>query len=201
VLKAASGSEGAMRFSPALKTKQKLWKAMPVGHALRVVMRFRPDVWRRGLFPKEMRARNGRALGFLHSRERYFPVWWSEAPAPVLVGWTGGPAAEELAHVSPRKKFSRACQTLSKLLSCSPSVLRKQVVDFRIHDWTVDPFTRGAYSFSIAGLEDAPARMAKPEARTLFFAGEATADPLELGTVHGALARGERAAKQILEGR
>jgi len=31
----------------------------------------------------------------------------------------------------------------------------------------------------------------------LFFAGEATGDVLELGTVHGALASGERAAREM----
>ena len=70
-------------------------------------------------------------------------------------------------------------------------------MDWRTHDWAADPLTRGAYSFSIAGLEDAPQRLAKPIAGTLFFAGEATADALDLGTVHGALTSGDRAAREI----
>ncbi len=66
------------------------------------------------------------------------------------------------------------------------------------YNWTADPFTRGAYSFATAGFENAPQEFARPIARTIFFAGEATADRLELGTVHGALASGERAAQGIL---
>jgi monoamine oxidase len=33
---------------------------------------------------------------------------------------------------------------------------------------------------------------------TLFFAGEATADGEEVGTVHGALSSGVRAAKEVI---
>jgi monoamine oxidase len=198
VLRAKPGETGAVRFVPALKPKEKLWRTLPIGHALRVVIRFRSDFWTRGVIPKEMRANGGRAFGFLHSRERFFPVWWSKAPAPILVGWTGGPAAEELSRFTPRAQFREARRTLAALLGCLQTVLGRAVVDFRIHDWTSDPLTRGAYSFSVAREEDAPTRLARAVDSTLFFAGEATADPLELGTVQGALASGERAAGELL---
>ena len=51
-----------------------------------------------------------------------------------------------------------------------------------------------AYSFVTAGHEDAPHRLAAPVADTLFFAGEATSLDSQIGTVHGALASGMRAA-------
>jgi len=62
----------------------------------------------------------------------------------------------------------------------------------------IDPYTNGAYSFSAAGLENEPARLATSVDSTLFFAGEATADPLEIGTVHGAISTGERAGREAL---
>ncbi|MEO6002018.1 MAG: NAD(P)/FAD-dependent oxidoreductase [Opitutus sp.] len=200
VLRAPAGAKGAIRFDPPLKDKERVWAAVETGEALRVIFRLRADVWQRGVMPKELRARSGRAFGFLHSKEKFFPVWWSEAPAPIIVGWTGGPAVRKLAGQSRSRIFREAKRTLARLLDCAEPSLDRLVVDQQTHDWTADPLTRGAYSFSKAGNEDVPKALARPIDDVLFFAGEATADPLELGTVHGALASGARAAKEILAG-
>ena len=65
------------------------------------------------------------------------------------------------------------------------------------HDWSLDPFSRGAYSYVVAGALDAPQAMTRPEAGTLFFAGEHTDITGHWGTVHAALGSGLRAAAQI----
>ena len=197
VLQARQGHVGRISFAPKLKEREQLWRQLTVGHAVRVILRMRADVWRRGVVPAHLRRGAGKAFGFLHSDERLFPVWWSEAPEPILVGWTGGPAAKKLAGKSPKTVFAHARRTLAKLLGCSEPALAGAILDWRTYDWSSDPFTRGAYSFSMAGFEDAPRRLAQPIARTLFFAGEATAEPLELGTVHGALASGHRVASEV----
>ncbi|ACB76745.1 flavin monoamine oxidase family protein [Opitutus terrae] len=197
VLQAAPGTRGAIRFVPALPQKEREWRRLGCGHAIRVVLRLRADVWRRGGLPAELRARQGRAFGFLHSDEPEFPVWWSEAPQPVLVGWTGGPAAARWSGASPQRQQRAARRVLARLLACPVTRLERVILDWRTHDWTADPFSRCAYSFSAAGAEHVPALLARPVQRTVFFAGEATADPLELGTVHGALMSGERAAREV----
>lgn len=201
VLSAGAGERGALRFSPKLPDKDQTWQALGVGHALRVILRLRRDAWVRGFLPAELRASQGRAFGFLHSDESAFPVWWSKGPQPILVGWSGGPAAERMAGWKPDMIYREARRALARLTGGAESAIDRAVLDWRTHDWAGDPFTRGAYSFSVAGGEDAPRRAAAPVQNTLFFAGEATADPLELGTVHGALASGERAAAEILAGR
>jgi monoamine oxidase len=198
VLQAAPGAEGGIKFSPELGARRKLWRSVPKGHAVRVVLRMRGDIWRRGVVPAELRRRSGAAFGFLHSDESFFPVWWSEAPQPVLVGWTGGPSAQKLAGVPAKQIFERARKTLSKLLGCPEEKLSRSVVDWRTHDWATDPLTRGAYSFSVAGKEKIPQQIARPIERTLFFAGEATGDALELGTAHGAVSSGEGVAREIV---
>jgi monoamine oxidase len=198
VLCADAGERGAIRFEPPLKTKARMLQSVESGHALRLVLRLRADVWRRNVIPADLRADQGRAFGFLHSEERYFPVWWSLAPNPVIVGWVGGPAAKELAGASPSKIFHRGRASLARLLGVSKTEIDSVIVDWRTHDWARDPYTRGAYSYAIAGNESVPAVLAKPVAGTVFFAGEATADALELGTVHGAFSSGIRAAKEIL---
>ena len=71
------------------------------------------------------------------------------------------------------------------------------VEDVWMHNWVHDPFARGAYSYPKVGGVDAPAVLARPLAGTLFFAGEATDTEGATGTVHGAIATGRRAARQV----
>jgi len=99
---------------------------------------------------------------------------------------------------APALVLAQAVRSLRALLEVPAEEIRLGLLDIRLHNWSADPFTRGAYSFSNAGLEDAPARLGRPLDRTLFFAGEATAAIDELGTVHGAIASGLRAAKELL---
>jgi monoamine oxidase len=66
------------------------------------------------------------------------------------------------------------------------------------HDWTLDPFSRGAYSYSLVGGAEAARALAAPLDETLFFAGEATCEPPANGTVEGALESGYRAAHEAL---
>lgn len=197
VLRARAGETGAVSFEPRL-AKERVWRGIEPGHAVRVMLRLRSDAWRRGPIPGELRAGSGREFGFLHGPADAFPVWWAEAPGTALVGWTGGPQAARMAGWTEARVVKTAVAALARRLGVSTAALGRTVVDARTHDWTADPFTRGAYSYSVAAHEDAPARLAEPVAGTLFFAGEATADSLELGTVHGALASGERAAAEIL---
>jgi len=196
VLHAAASGLGGIRFDPPLVEKQRLWRKLESGHAFRIVFRLRDTAWQERIIPAELRAHRGRGFGFLRSFEEAFPVWWSEAPDPMLVGWTGGPPAAAMAGLAKKEIFCRALHTLSRLLRCKADALADLIVDWRTHDWTSDPFSRGAYSFSTAGYETAPAKLAASVKGTLFFAGEATADSLDLGTVHAALASGQRAARE-----
>ena len=65
------------------------------------------------------------------------------------------------------------------------------------HHWDNDPLSRGAYSYQLVGGTTAPSELAKPLRGTLYFAGEATAPDGRLGTVDGAIASGQRAARQV----
>jgi monoamine oxidase len=68
-----------------------------------------------------------------------------------------------------------------------------------VHNWSKDPFARGAYSYAAVGGLEARRRLAEPIENTLYFAGEATNTQGYSGTVHGALASGRRAARHLLE--
>jgi monoamine oxidase len=77
--------------------------------------------------------------------------------------------------------------------------LRRQMTGSLMHDWQADPFSRGAYSYAAVGGMGAAAKLAEPVANTLYFAGEATNGDGYNGTVHGAIATGLRAAKELLQ--
>ncbi len=63
--------------------------------------------------------------------------------------------------------------------------------------WIGDPFARGAYSYMLVCGAESPAKMARPVANALFFAGEACDAEGRNGTVHGAIGSGRRAAREV----
>jgi monoamine oxidase len=195
VWRARPPQRGAMRFEPPLRAKEKIAAKMGVGQVIRVVLRLDARRWR-ALLPPALR-RSAAGFGFIHSQVEGVPVWWSLSRAPVLTGWAGGPAAMALAKLPRSRIFERALSSLAEIVSAPKAALRRAVAGWHTHNWTRDPFSRGAYSFIAAGGEDAAAKLREPVQDTLFFAGEATADGEDVGTVHGAMATGERAAQEV----
>jgi monoamine oxidase len=193
VLQARSGV-GAVRFHPVLGRKQAVIDAMQMGHVVRIVIRFAKGAWRR-MLPDVLR----RGFGFIHSSVEGVPVWWSLADDPVLVGWAGGPAAMALLRMPTAARFQRALGSLAEILGIAPGIVRRGVIDWETRDWTDDPFSRGAYSFTAAGQDGGAAELRRPLRDTLFFAGEATAEGSEVGTVHGALRSGIRAGGEAAQ--
>ncbi len=198
VLQARAPAPGAINFEPELRAERTLWDRLKFGHAVRIVLQLQTDIWKRPPIPEDLRADDGRAFGFLHATKGAFPVWWSSAPAPLITGWVGGPHAWALAGRPDHEIFRHALYSLAAHLRCTEAELAEAIVAWHLHNWSADPYARGAYTFSQAGFEDAPAQLARPVRDTIFFAGEATADAQEIGTVHGALVSGQRAARAVL---
>lgn len=196
VLRAPSGPS-AIRFEPGLGAHADLLRRIEPGHVVRVTLWLRADAWRTGPIPAPMRRDDGLEFGFLQSPTAEFPVWWARPPHPILVGWSGGPAAKRLAGKSPEAIARRAIASLAAALHRPSSEVQDLVVAVRTHDWSTDPWTLGAYSYATAGAEGVPALLADPVGQTLAFAGEHTAALQDLGTVHGALSSGRRAARQV----
>lgn len=196
VWQAPRAQRGAVRFEPALRAKMKVARAMGVGHVVRLQLRLDARKWR-ALLPERLRKASRGEFGFIHSRIEGVPVWWALSGKPILTGWAGGPAARALVGRTRSGVLEKALTSLSRVWGVSKRALRTAVVDWETHNWSRDPFSRGAYSFIAAGKEDAAERLREPVQETLFFAGEATADGAEVGTVHGALASGLRAAEEV----
>ncbi len=142
-------------------------------------------------------------MSFVFTPSRMPPVWWTRhpepQPSPTLVGWCGGPRCKELQGLSAADLAERACGELAEVFDVPVERIRQALVSTHTFDWSGDPFASGAYSYVPAGALDAPAAMTRPEADTLYFAGEHTDTTGNWGTVHAALATGLRAARQVLE--
>jgi monoamine oxidase len=126
-------------------------------------------------------------------------VFWTLAPveAPVLVGWAGGPDAERLAGRPAQEVLRLALRSAARGLGTRAEELEERLDAGTVVDWTRDPFAGGGYAVFPIGSAGASETLARPVERTLFFAGEATAG-VDAGTVEGALASGERAAREVL---
>ena len=201
VLQARPNEIGAVEFDPDLgQAKCESLRLLESGSAVRVVVHLHDRIWASQEFGRKMHSKELDALGFLHSNDRDFPLWWTAYPvrAPVIVGWRGGPGARRLSHLSPGQIEARAIASLARHLRMAPQRLRSRVEGVWTHDWEHDPFARGVYSYQRVGGADAPAALARPLKRTLFFAGESTGTDGGTGTVDGAIVTGRRAAAQVL---
>jgi lysine-specific histone demethylase 1B len=67
-----------------------------------------------------------------------------------------------------------------------------------VNNWTINPFVKGAYSYSTIGMGDARKVATKPINKKLYFAGEAMNTNGHHQTVHGAIETGYREVLNIL---
>jgi len=166
----------------------------------KVMLRFRSRFWEERSLPAVPPGSDITSPGFIVSRDEWMPTRWTSHPvyAPVLTGWAGGPAADRFGPASGRLAAGQAVQALSRIFGLSASEIHEQLDGWYTHNWRLDPFARGAYSYVYAGGIPAQRAFARPMDGTLFFAGEATNTEGHSGTLHGAIATGRRAASEVI---
>ena len=199
LLKARVGQPGVVQFTPELpRQKKEALDRLEMGKVIRVTLRFRERFWD-SIRPPDARASLSN-MSFLFSQDDWFPTWWTAHPAksPIITGWAPFRSAERLSGRSPSFVVEHSLQTLSTLLRVSQSELQNIFGEAYFHDWQTDPFSLGAYSYGKVGANEAQQALVEPIQNKLYFAGEATDTAGNNGTVHGAIASGYRAAKQIL---
>ena len=200
VLRAKHHQRGAVRFVPDLPRQTlSAIDGIEMGQATRVVLQFRERFWEKlEIVGRDCREKLSQ-LGFVHYPEAPFATWWTLLPlrAAVMVGWAGGPAAEEFVGRGKEYAVERALNSLGQILGVSEASLRNLLLAAHTHDWGSDPFSRGAYAYlPVNGLE-AQRTLARPLDGTVYFAGEAISVG-HIGTVHGAIASGRLAATKML---
>ena len=196
VLQAPLGTEGAVCFRPELPEKADALKQLEMGTAIRLVLCFRHCFW---TDPKLVRLPMP-DMSFLSSPEELFPMWWSSQSGgtSMLTGWSGGVRAEQLSGRGNADIMKRGLEVVRNVFGVPLETLRDLLQGSFVHDWQSDPYCRGAYSYALADGKEAARRLAAPLRNTLFFAGEATDFSGHNGTVHGAIASGQRAATELL---
>ncbi|MBZ5492627.1 MAG: FAD-dependent oxidoreductase [Acidobacteriia bacterium] len=184
---------GSIVFSPALPEKQNAMSFLEMGPVIRVSLCFKEKFWARD--PKMA------DLSFLFTDDHQFPTWWTSNPLPypILTGWAAGPNASAHTGRSNDEIIRSALQSLARITKTAEPELRTQMTASFVHNWQADPFSRGAYSYTAVGGMNAAKKLAETVVDTLFFAGEATNSHGYNGTVHGAIATGLRAAKELLQ--
>ncbi|HEV2399437.1 MAG TPA: NAD(P)/FAD-dependent oxidoreductase [Candidatus Sulfotelmatobacter sp.] len=201
VLKAATAERGVIQFCPELPAeKLNALEKLEMGHVIRVVLRFRERFWEK-VSPSGKKTLA--EMSFLFSDDGSFPTWWTLMPHkyPVITGWAPVGAADRLSGRDPEFVKRQAVQTLARSFGVNAELIESSLESAHYHDWQSDPFSRGAYSYGKVGCDGAQQSLGAPVENTLFFAGEATDTSGRNGTVHGAIASGERAAKEILRAR
>jgi monoamine oxidase len=183
----------AIRFEPELPplTRQAIAQ-IATGPVIKVVLCFREAFW------ESLQNHRWRDAAFFVG-DGEFPTLWTQLPvrANTLVAWAGGPVAERLAAKTHDECKALALACAGRYLGDAQAAENAFEVAY-LHDWQRDPYARGAYTYALVGGEGAREALAAPVDGTLWFAGEATAEGNEGGTVAGALWSGLRAAREIL---
>jgi monoamine oxidase len=202
VLQIGPAAVGGIQFDPPIRDTLRTAAKLVMGAVVRVVLQVDQPFWADERFAKRVGDERLDTMAFLQSRSRVqFPAWWTPYPvrAPMLVGWCGGPSARQMMSLTRDEIVVAAFQSLATLLGMTKRAVERHVVTAFTHDWTNDPYSRGAYSYAAVGGDRASVQLAKPVQGTLFFAGEHADKEGRNGTVHGAIASGQSAADRVLE--
>lgn len=166
----------ALTIDPEPPVLTQARRAIGTGQAIRVTFGFREAI---------------RQTGFLHADEP-FPVCWTDGP--LVTAWAGGSKADALGAHSPEALKRIALASLRGILGEDPG----EPVGAWFHDWRTDPWSRAAYSYVCVGGMKVQQSLSDPVEDTLYFAGEAVAPSGHIGTVHGAIVSGRKAASPII---
>lgn len=195
-------SLGGLSFDPPLRSKRDAIARIAMGCVVHVSLRLSERFWQTPAFAKRVRrgAEDLDRASFVLGGDEAVPVWWTMYPlrVPLVVGWAGGPRAERLAGRPKSEIEEAAIRSMASVFGITARRAHGYVEGAWTHDWSVDPFARGAYSYPLVGGAGASKVLSRPVLNSLFFAGEATEPEESSGTVHGAIRSGRRAARQVL---
>jgi monoamine oxidase len=197
VLKVLPESAACIEFSPDISEKREILQKIEMGSARRIILTFSEKWWIPLL---EKIDKEHAMLGFLFAQNVPISVWWTNEPSQgaTLVGWLGGEKALETAHFTAEHLTDLAVSSLDKIFRTGESFLNGKINSVFTHAWDSDVLSLGAYTYLGVGGVDAPQKLAETVDGKLYFAGEATDVNGHWGTVHGAIASGIRAAREIV---
>jgi monoamine oxidase len=186
---------GAIAFNPALPSaKSTAISRMGMDSSIRVFLDFKQNFW-------------GNSTRYIHGGAKapeYFNTGFGRSQFSKTLSVTiNGPRAEELSPLG-KDMIPVLLGELDTVYDgmATENVRRDQndnIISV-IQDWSKEPYILGAASYVIpGGTNEDRTNLATAISERLFFAGEATDDKGEAGTVNGALLSGERAAQEVID--
>lgn len=196
-LQAKQHEKGALTFEPAIKEHMKAIGQMGFGAIIKFLLEFDAPFWKQD----EVADKIGidlKEIAFIISDEEV-PTWWTQHPqqSALLTGWLGGLPAEAKRDCTDEELLQQALQSLGNIFKMSMDELKTRLVAWNVANWTIDPFTRGSYSYDTIETPKARKLLMEPVNDTLFFAGEYLYDGPAMGTVEAALWSGVNVAERI----
>jgi monoamine oxidase len=181
----------SVRFDPQPSGIFDAASRLAVGHVVKLTMRFDHRLW--------MRHPQLATFSFVHAIDGAFPTWWTRGQ--MLTAWAGGRQVDRVSGMSRDELVSSAIDTFARISGIDSPRLMSELGAVHFHDWSVDPFSLGAYSYVPVGALEAAEALSQPVEETLYYAGEACGGSGQWGTVHGAMESGESCARAILDAR
>jgi len=179
----------SISFIPALADKAEAFRQIGFGTVIKIVMIWESAFWYQAL-PE---------VQFIFS-DHFIPTWWTQYPAdlPMLTGWLGGPKAARFADNENAFFLDKAMESLSGIFSLSREAIKKGLKHVSIFNWKNEPWSRGAYSYDLAGYSQAKSVCRKSIENKIYFAGEAYYEGPYPGTVEAAVVNGRETARKLL---
>jgi monoamine oxidase len=198
VLQAPGGQKGAITFHPPIPEHTLAIQKMGFGAVIKLLVEFDSAFW---LDDKtlETAGENIDKMGYLFSDEE-IPTWWTQTPeqSKVLTGWLGGPAAADKVNTPDSQILEQGLQSLANIFKRNYEDLKRKLVNYRVMNWTADPFTRGSYAYDTVEAPGARKVLTTPINDTIYFTGEYLYEGTAMGTVEAALTNGEEVANKIV---
>lgn len=190
LLQLDASQTAAIEFRPELPELRNAARALQLGPVFKIIYAFAASPW-----PQQ-----DKDIAFLHAPESTFAAHWIRPAGEhfLVTSWSGGSRAYSLYGMTESQIRATALADLARIVGKAKADLEAELRGAWYHDWMLDPYSYGAYSFVRVGGAGARERLARAVANTLFFAGEATATDGSSGTVHGAIRTGIRAANECL---
>ena len=197
VLQLTNTEKGAVTFHPAIIEQSNAIQAMGFGAVIKILLEFSEAFWEDDTSEK-LAGKSLKNMGYLFSDE-IIPTWWTQVPqhTAVFTGWVGGPAAVEKMHYLKEELLKQSLQSLGNIFKRTINELKEKLLVFKIIDWTIEPFTRGAYAYDTIETPASRKLLKRPIMNTIYFSGEYLYEGPAMGTVEAALTSGEEAAKKI----
>jgi monoamine oxidase len=198
VLQAPFYAEGALVFNPALHEQADALQDIGFGAVIKILLEFDSIFWEEDAITK-LAGANLSTMGFLFSNSS-IPTFWTQAPkhSSLLTGWLGGPPAYEKKDMLPEEILQLALKSLSEVFRIPVAELKSKLVAWNVANWTLDPYTRGSYTYNKVNSAKARHILQQPVAKTIYFTGEYLYDGTAIGTVEAALCSGKNVAEALL---